>query len=67
MEVGRAGSSSLSIYAEVREVAGISGSCDCGLSKLERNLNVSQLDGLDGMAEPVPELAEGLEGNAGIV
>ena len=34
---------------------------NCGLPKLEHNPNVSQLDGLDGMAEPVPELVEGTQ------
>ena len=61
---GRVGSR---MYAEVRDVAGVSGSWGCKLSKLECNPNVSQLDGLNRTMGLAPELVEGLEGNAGIL
>ena len=64
---GGVGSSSSSMYAEVRDVAGVSGSWGCELSKLECNLNISQLDGLDGTMGLAPELAKGLEGNTGVL
>ena len=64
---GGVGSSSSSMYAEVGDVARVSGSWGCELSKLECNLNVSQLDGLDRTMGLAPELAEGLEGNAGVL
>ena len=64
---GGVGSSSLLMYAEVRDVAGVSGSWGCKLSKLECNPNVSQLDGLDGTMGLTPELVEGLEENMGVL
>ena len=64
---GRVGSSSSSMYAEVGDVARVSGSWGCELSKLECNPNVSQLDGLDRTMGLAPELAEGLKGNVGVL
>ena len=63
-ETGGVGLSSLSMYSDVGETAGVNGSSE--LPRLEDSPNVFVLDGLDGNMESVPELVGKLEGNEGV-
>ena len=63
-ETGGVGLSSLSMYSDVGETAGVNGSGE--LPRLEDSPIIFMLDGPDGNMESVPELVGKLEGNEGV-